>query len=100
MSDSLWPYELYPARLLHSWDSPSENAEMDCIACLKGIFPHPGIKPLSIKLITIDYDVLHKNSSLELIIKTHKETKNLDLKKKWKRFKSLPKKTYTWPTDN
>ena len=74
MSDSLWPYELYCARFLHPWDSPGENAGVDCIAPLKEIFPHPGSEPLSIKLITMDYDfdVLHKKSSLELIIKKKK----------------------------
>ena len=98
MSDSLWPYELYCARLLHPWDSPGENAGVDCIAPLKEIFLHPGSEPLSIKLITMDYDfyVLHKKSSLELIIKKKKTL----IKKKWKIFRSLPKKAYSWPTGN
>ena len=80
MSDSLWRYELYCARLLHPGDSPGENTEVDCIAPLKEIFPHPGIEPLSIKLITMDYDFddLHKTSSLELIIIKKKKKQNLD----------------------
>ena len=47
LSDSLQPYRLLPTSLLCLWDSPGKSPEMDCHALLQGIFPNPGIKPLS-----------------------------------------------------
>ena len=44
MSDFLWPYELWPSRLLCPWDSPGKNNEVDCHALLQGIFPTQGLK--------------------------------------------------------
>ena len=41
MSDSLWPYGLYPARLLWPWDSPGKNTGVGCHA-LQRIFPIQG----------------------------------------------------------
>ena len=38
MSDSLQPYGLKPARLLHPWDSPGKNTGMGCHVLLQGIF--------------------------------------------------------------
>ena len=38
MSDSLGPHALYPARLLHPWDSPGRNNGVGCHALLQGIF--------------------------------------------------------------
>ena len=38
MSDSLWPYGLWPARLLCPWDSPGKNTGVDFCALLQGIF--------------------------------------------------------------
>ena len=39
MSDSLWPYGLYTARLLCPWDSPGKNTGVDWNFLLQGIFP-------------------------------------------------------------
>ena len=39
VSDSLWPYGLWPARLLHPWDSPGMNTGMGCHFLLQGISP-------------------------------------------------------------
>ena len=44
MSDSLWPHELWPARLLCPWDSPGKNTGVGCHAPLQGIFPTQGWK--------------------------------------------------------
>ena len=38
-SDSLPPHELYPARLLCSWNTPSKNTGVGCHSLLQGIFP-------------------------------------------------------------
>ena len=38
MSDSLRPHGLYPARLLHLWDSPDKNAGVGGHFLLQGIF--------------------------------------------------------------
>ena len=38
VSDSLWPYGVYPAGLLCPWDSPGKNAGVGCHALLQGIF--------------------------------------------------------------
>ena len=43
MSNSLWLYQLSPARLLCSWDSPGKNTGGDCHALLQGIFPTQGL---------------------------------------------------------
>ena len=45
MSDSLWPYGLYPTRLLCPWDSPGKNAGMGCHALLQGTLPTQGSNP-------------------------------------------------------
>ena len=39
MSDSLWPYGLYIAKLLCPWDSPGKNTGVDCDFLLQEIFP-------------------------------------------------------------
>ena len=36
--DSLWPYGLWPTRLLCPWDSPDKNTGVSCYALLQGIF--------------------------------------------------------------
>ena len=46
-SDSLRSYRPYPASLICPWDSPGKNTRMGCHALLQGIFPDPGIKPVS-----------------------------------------------------
>ena len=38
MSDSLWPYGLYPASLPCPWDSPSKNTGVGCWTLLQGMF--------------------------------------------------------------
>ena len=43
VSDSLWPYELQPARLLGTWDSPGKNTGVGCQSLLQGIFPTQGL---------------------------------------------------------
>ena len=43
VSDSLWPYGLYPARLLCPWNSPGKNTGVGCHALLQGIFPNQGL---------------------------------------------------------
>ena len=45
LSDSLWPYGLYPTRLLCPWDSPGKNIGAGCQFFLQGIFPDPGLEP-------------------------------------------------------
>ena len=44
-SGSLWPYGLYPARLLCPWDSSGKNSGVGCHALLQGIFPIQGSNP-------------------------------------------------------
>ena len=39
MSDSLWPHELQPARLVYPWDSPGKSTGAVCHFLLLGIFP-------------------------------------------------------------
>ena len=43
MSGSLWPYGLYPTRLLCPWDSPGKNSGVGCHALLQGIFLNQGL---------------------------------------------------------
>ena len=38
VSDSLWRYELWPARPLCPWDSPGKNTGVDCHPLRQGIF--------------------------------------------------------------
>ena len=38
MSDSVWPYGLWPTRLLYPWDSPGKNTRVGCHALLQGMF--------------------------------------------------------------
>ena len=39
MSDSLQPHELWPARLLCTWDFPVKNTGVGCHFLFQGIFP-------------------------------------------------------------
>ena len=43
--DSLWPYGLWPARLLCPWDSPGKNTGESGHDLLQGIFPTQGSNP-------------------------------------------------------
>ena len=45
MSDSLWPYRLWPTRLLCPLNYPSKNTRADYHAFLQGIFPTQGSNP-------------------------------------------------------
>ena len=42
MCDSLWPYGLYPTRLLCPWDSPGKNIGVGFHFLFQGIFPTQG----------------------------------------------------------
>ena len=42
VSDSLWPSEPQPARLLCPWESPGKNTGVGCHALLQGIVPTQG----------------------------------------------------------
>ena len=44
ISDSLWPYGLYPARLFSPWNSPG-NTGVDSHSLLQRIFPTQGSNP-------------------------------------------------------
>ena len=50
-SDSLWPSELLPTRVLCPWDSPGKNTGVDCHALLKGILPTQGSNPHLLRLL-------------------------------------------------
>ena len=45
VSDSLWPHELQPARLLCPWDLPGKNTGVGCHSLLQGIFLTQGLNP-------------------------------------------------------
>ena len=45
VSYSLWPHELYPAKLPWSQNSPGKNTGVGCHALLQGIFPTQGLNP-------------------------------------------------------
>ena len=42
MCDSVWPYGLWPTRLICAWDSPSKNTGVGCHALVQGIFHTQG----------------------------------------------------------
>ena len=41
------PQGLGPARILCPWNSSGQNTEMCCHSLLQGIFPTPGIEPMT-----------------------------------------------------
>ena len=51
MSDSLWPREPQPTRLLCPWDFPSKNTGMGFHALLQGIFLTQGLNPRLLHLL-------------------------------------------------
>ena len=57
VSNPVWPYGPYPARLLCPWDSPGKNIRVGCHSLLQGIFPTQGSNPHL-------YCLLHWHSSL------------------------------------
>jgi len=48
ISDFLWPYWLWRARLLYAWDSPGKNTGVGCHALLQGNLPDAGIESVSL----------------------------------------------------
>ena len=66
-SNSLRPYRLQPARLLHPRDSPGRNTGVGCHALLQGIFPTQGSNPGLLHWRRILYCLRHQgNPSLQL----------------------------------
>ena len=51
MSDSLWPYGLWPAWLLCPWDSPGKNTGVGRHALLQGLFPTQGSNSCLLELL-------------------------------------------------
>ena len=49
VSNSLQPHGLQPTRLLCLWNFPGKNTGVGCHFLLQGIFPHPGIEPMSLE---------------------------------------------------
>ena len=45
VSNSLWPYGLWPTRLLCLWDFPGKSTGVDCHFLFQGIFPTQGSNP-------------------------------------------------------
>ena len=45
VSDSLWPHELQPSRLLCPWDFPGKNTGVNSHSLLQQNLPNSGIKP-------------------------------------------------------
>ena len=62
VSDSLWPHELQPTRLLCPWDSPGKNTGMCSQSLLQGIFPNQGSNPGLPHCRQILYQLSHKGS--------------------------------------
>ena len=62
MSDSLEPHELYPARLLSSWDFPGKNTGMGCHFLLQGIFLTQGLNPCILDSKTDSVLLSHQGS--------------------------------------
>ena len=48
VSNSLWPYELQPSRLLCPWDFPGKSPEVGCHSPLQDIFPTLGSNPMAL----------------------------------------------------
>ena len=59
MSDSVWPHELWPARLLCPWDFPGKNTRVSCHFLLQGSFPTQGSKPGPLNCRQILYWLSH-----------------------------------------
>ena len=51
MSNSLWPYELYPTRVLWPWDSPGKENWNGLPCPSLGIFPTQGSNPSLLHLL-------------------------------------------------
>ena len=53
MSNSLWPYGLWPTRLLCPWDCPDQSTWETCPFPLLGDLPNPGIQPVSLAFLAL-----------------------------------------------
>ena len=62
LSDSLWPHEPQPTRLLCPWKSPGKNTGVGCHALLRRIFPTQGLKPGLLHCRWILYHLRHQGS--------------------------------------
>ena len=59
VSDSLWPHELYPARLLCPWNSPGKNTGVGSHSLLQGNFLTQGSNPCLLDCRRILYHLNH-----------------------------------------
>ena len=64
VSTSLWPYGLWPARLLCPWNSPGKNTGVGSHSLLQGIFPTQGSKPSLLHCRQILYCLSHQGSPI------------------------------------
>ena len=70
-SDSLWPHELYPVRLLRPWDFPGTNTGRSFYFLLQGIFLSQGSNLKLLHFLHWQADALplgHLGSPLLIII--------------------------------
>ena len=79
MSDSLEPHELYPARLLSSWDFPGKNTGVGCHFLLQEIFLTQGSNLGLLHCRQILYHLSHQGISINTIsVKPGLDTKTLE----------------------
>ena len=64
MSNSLWPYGLYPGRLLCPWNSPGKTTGVASHSLLLGIFPIQGSNMGLLHFRQILYQLSHQRSPL------------------------------------
>ena len=62
-----WPTLLWLGKLLCPWDFPGKNAGLGCHSLLQGIFPDPGIEPVS-PALTGGSSLLSHQASLRLAL--------------------------------
>ena len=62
--DSLWPYGLWPTRLLCPWNSPGKNAGVSCHTLLQGIFQTRTKPGLLHSLCLISFIFIHRHAWL------------------------------------
>ena len=66
VSDFLRPHRLWPARLLHPWDSPGKNTGGGCHSLLQGIFLTLGSNLVCRQIL---YSLRHQGSRSRPVIK-------------------------------